>query len=285
MTEATRLTEGERWALAELERLRAGRWGPHALRDFVWASQIRANRNRRLRPALLHQELAWISVGMGAWLSAGRLPAESSIARSRRQGLIWWAACSLMLDWHLGMVETPDGDAVALGVADALTLVRAWLVPAVAVRADPVLLAIGGVTDAIDGLVARSTRRTRFGAQFDGLVDACFAAAALRGAERVGGVSPAVVWVERVRLTVGAAYVAGEYFAAGRHPDERLRSSGRIAVPVRLAGLVAGGLRSRRLADRLMVGAASLSLVGLLGCVSRRAVWCRAGPRHPHPMS
>ncbi len=286
MTEARDLTDGERWTLAELQRLRADGWRPRALRDFLWASQIRANHTRRLRPALVRQELAWISIGVAAWLGAGHLPAESSIARSRRQGLIWWAACSLMLDWHLGMLETPEGQAVALGAADALTLVRAWLVPAVAVRDDPVLVVIGGLTDAIDGLVARSTRRTRFGAQFDGLVDACFAAAALRGAVSAGGVSPAVVLIERVRLTVGAVYVASEYRAAGRHPDERLRASGRSAAPVRIAGLLAAGLRRRRCADRLIVAAASISVARALGSVSRWPVRCRgSAPRRPRQVS
>jgi len=278
VTQARELTDGERWTLAELELLRAGGWGLRALRDFLRASQLRANHTRRLRPELFRQELAFTGVGVAAWLGAGYLPAESSVASSRRQGLIWWALCSLMLDWHLGMVQTPEGRNVPLGLADALTLARAWLVPAVAVRADPVLLAIGGISDGLDGMVARSTRRTRFGAQFDSLVDACFGLAALRAA-RASGLSPSVVLTEQIRVTAGAVYVAGEYLAAGRHPDERLRASGRSAVPLRLAGLIAAGLGSRRCADRLIIGALSISAAGLLGSFSRRPARCRGSAR------
>ncbi|HEY5399006.1 MAG TPA: CDP-alcohol phosphatidyltransferase family protein [Trebonia sp.] len=258
------LTEGERWTLVELERLRAGGWHPRAWRDFVWAAQIRANVTRRQRPALARQEAAWISTGAAAWLAAGRLPAASSLARVRRRGLIWWAVTAVMLDWHLGMLETTEGRAVGLGAADALTLARAWLVPAVAQRADPILLLIGGLSDLADGRVARATRCTRFGREFDGVVDACFAAAALRGAARSVGVSPVAVRVERARSVVGAAYVSTAYLVAGRAPDPAVRCSGRAAAPVRLAGLVAAGAGRRALADRLLLAATAIAVTGLL---------------------
>lgn len=258
------LTEGEHWTLAELARLRAGGWRPRAWRDFLWAAQVRANVTRRRRPALAHQEAAWICVGAAAWLVAGRLPAGSSLARARRRGLVWWALTAVMLDWHLGMLETAEGRAVGLGAADALTLARAWLCPAVAERADPILLLIGGLSDLADGRLARATRCTRFGRDFDGVVDACFAAAALRGAARSVGVSPVAVRAERARSVAGAAYVSTAYLVVGRAPDPVVRGSGRAAAPVRLAGLVAAGAGRRALADRLLLAATAIALTGLL---------------------
>jgi phosphatidylglycerophosphate synthase len=262
---ADSLTEGERWTLAELARLRAGGWRPRAWRDFLWAAQVRATVTRQRRPALARQEVAWIATGAAAWLAAGRLlPAGSSLAQARRRGLIWWAVTAVMLDWHLGMLETPDGRAVGLGAADALTLVRAWLAPAVAERADPILLVIGGLTDLADGRVARATRCTRFGRDLEGVVDACFAAAALRGAARSKGVSSVTVRVERARSLAGAAYVSMAYLLAGRPPDQAVRRSGRRAAPVRLAGLVAAGAGRRELADRLLLAATLIAVTGLL---------------------
>jgi phosphatidylglycerophosphate synthase len=162
------------------------------------------------------------------------------------------------------MLETADGRAVGLGAADALTLARAWLVPAVAERADPILLLIGGLSDLADGRVARATRCTRFGREFDGVVDACFAAAALRGAARSVGVSPLAVRLERARSVAGAAYVSTAYLVAGRAPDPSVRSSGRAAAPVRLAGLVAAGAGRRALADRLLLAGTVIAVTGLL---------------------
>jgi phosphatidylglycerophosphate synthase len=257
-------TDGERWTLAELARLRAGRWRPRAWNEFVWAAQVRANVTRRRRTRLARQEAIWITVGEGAWLVAGRLPAASSLARTWRRGAAWWAACALMLDWHLGMLETSDGQPVDLGVADALTLARAWLVPAVAERADPILVLLGALTDAADGPVARATRCTRFGREFDGVVDACFAAAALRGAARHGGVSPITIRVEKARSLAGVAYVSAAYLVAGRAPSASVRASGRRAAPLRLAGLVAAGTGHRVLADGLILTSAATGVAELV---------------------
>lgn len=271
------LTEGERWTLVELARLSNAGWRPAAVCDFVWAAQTRANATRRRRRALARQEASWISTGAALWLAAGRLPATSSLARVRRRGLIWWAGWAVMLDWHLGMLETPRGRPVGLGAADALTLTRAWLVPAVADRADPILLLLGGLTDAADGRVARATRCTRWGRDLEGMVDACFAVAALRGASRAGGVSALPVALERARLLAGTVYAFTAYLVGGRAPDRAVPSSGRGAAPVRLAGLIAAGLRRRALADRLLVAATVIAVTGLRrrpgtgGAVPRRA--------------
>lgn len=258
------MTEGERWTREELARLSAGGWRPRAVRDFLWAAQVRANVTRGRRGALARQEAGWVAIGALAWLAAGRLPAGSSLARARRRGLVWWAACALMLDWHLGMLETPDGRPVGLGAADALTLARAWLVPAVAVRADPVLVLLGGLTDVADGRVARATRCTRLGRDLEGLVDACFAGAALRGAGRAGGLSRLPIASEGARLLAGALYASTAYFVGGGAPDPAVRRSGRGAAPLRLAGLVAAGAGRRHIADRLIAAATVVAVAELL---------------------
>lgn len=246
-------SEGELWTRARLARLRDCGWRPRALLDFLWAAQTRANLTRRQRPALARQEARWILGGAAGWLVLARLLPRSQIARARDRGLVWWAGCGVMLDWHLGMLETPEGRAVRLGAADGLTLMRAWLVPAIADRAEPTLLLLGALSDLADGRVARATRCTRLGRDLEGVVDACFFWAALRGAVRDGRLSPGPAAVERMRLLAGATYSATVYFAAGRAPDLAVRRSGRAAAPVRLAGLVAGSLGLRALGDRLLL--------------------------------
>ena len=82
-----------------------------------------------------------------------------------------------MLDWHLGMVETEDGRARALGAADALTLGRVWLAPVALASPTPLVCAAGFATDALDGPLARAAEPTRAGRDLEGLADACFATA------------------------------------------------------------------------------------------------------------
>jgi phosphatidylglycerophosphate synthase len=113
----------------------------------------------------------------------------------------------LMLDWHLGMVEGIDGQPrEKLSLADALTLSRAAAAP-FAASAPPdtplylTLLAFAGVTDLMDGRLARHRGPTRFGRDFDTLADLAFRQAALRGARRAGWVSPGPVRVLAARQT------------------------------------------------------------------------------------
>ncbi|MDQ6729692.1 MAG: CDP-alcohol phosphatidyltransferase family protein [Actinomycetota bacterium] len=258
------LTDGEGWTQAELRRLREAHWSPRAIAVFLRASQTRATLTRRGRPDLARQELRWMWAGTAAWvMSAWAIPI-GPLARSRGRGLLWWGGCALMVDWHLGMLETPDGRPVGLGVPDALTLTRAWLVPAVARCPRPSLLLIGAATDFADGVMARRTRTTRFGRDLEGLVDACFAAAALRAAACTGALSPAPVALEQTRLLAGVAYSAGVYFACGHAPERFVPSRGRGSAPVRMAGLVAAGLGYRRLGDWLLIMGSALAVTALL---------------------
>jgi len=268
-------TEGERWTHAQLVLLSDRGWRPRALMDFLSAAQARANLTRRQRPALARQEARWMLGGAAGWLVLARSLPRSQIAAVRGRGLVWWAGCAVMLDWHLGMLETPEGRAVRLGAADALTLLRAWLVPAIAGRNEPTLLLLGALSDLADGRVARATRCTRLGRDLDGLVDACFFWAALRGAVRAGDLSPGPAAAELVRLLAGATYSSTVYFAAGRAPNPAVRRSGRAAAPVRLAGLVAGSLGRRALGDRLLLTGTLIATALELGELGRSRDACR----------
>ncbi|MBA2505519.1 MAG: hypothetical protein H0V29_06180, partial [Thermoleophilaceae bacterium] len=146
------MTEGERWArdrLAELER--AG-FAPRAIADFLMASQRRANETRRERPDLARQARRWTAVGAAAY---------AFTSPPRKPALAAWAAVALMLDWHLGMVETEDGEPRPLGPADAATLARAWFIPFAARAPTPALIAAAAATDVLDGRLARASAPTR----------------------------------------------------------------------------------------------------------------------------
>ncbi len=100
------LTVGERWTRDQLAALRDSRFSPPAVAAFLIASQRRANQTRAARPELTRQAWSWIGAGTVAWLFLAVTPGPG---RGRvSPGLAWWLLCGLMLDWHLGMVETVD---------------------------------------------------------------------------------------------------------------------------------------------------------------------------------
>jgi phosphatidylglycerophosphate synthase len=173
-----------------------------------------------------------------------------------------------MLDWHLGMLETPDGRARNLGPADAATLLRAWLVPAVAERPSPGICALGFATDLLDGQLARATRPTRLGRDLEGLVDFAFAVAALRGARRHRRLGRVAVAAETMRLGAGFAYALLAYFAHAAPPDARVLRAARILAPVRTAGLIVACSGRRRIGEGMLVA----------GCAASVAVIARAEP-------
>jgi phosphatidylglycerophosphate synthase len=249
------LTEGERWTREQLELLLSRRFSPPAVVRFLAESQRRANHVRRRRPELARQELRWALAGAAACLA---LPA-------RRRMLAWWALTCVMLDWHLGMFETDDGHPRPLGPADALTLGRAWLAPAVLDAPGPALAAAGFATDVLDGLAARSLGEpTRAGRDLEGLADACFAAALLTGLRRRGAIGPAAAAAELVRLGAGFAYSLAVYFGRAEAPDRELTRAARPTTVVRASGLVAAAAGRRGLGTALVATgcAASVALLG-----------------------
>jgi phosphatidylglycerophosphate synthase len=256
------VTEGELWARAELEHLLDRRFSPVAIAGFLDASFRRSADVRRSRPELARQSRRWMAVGAAAWL----LP---PFRRRARVGLAWWALTALILDWHLGMVETPDGRPRPLSCADALTLARAWLVPVAARAPTPAVIGAAAVSDVLDGALARRGEPTRAGRDLEGLVDACFGAAALLGALRRGAVAPAAGGAELARVGAGFGYGLVVYFGRADAPDPRVTRAARLTTPVRAAGLIAAGLGRRRLASALLAAGSAWSIGSLVYGVRR----------------
>ena len=253
------LTHGELWARDQLALLLGARFAPRAVARFLAASQRRANEQRRARPRTARRIRRWVGAGAGAWAALALADREPF---RRRAGAFaaWWALTGLMLDWHIGMVETEDGRERNLGAADACTLVRVWLVPAAADAPAPWMCALAFATDGLDGRLARASQPTRIGRDLEGLADWAFAAAALRGAVRRGWLGRGAGAGELVRLTAGLGYALVVWFGSARAPDPRVLHAARITTPVRAAGLVAAGLGHRRLAGALVAGGAGWSV-------------------------
>jgi len=212
----------------------------------------------------------WVAAGAGAWAAlalAGREP----FRRQAGAFAAWWALTWLMLDWHIGMVQTPDGRARNLGPADACTLARVWLVPAAADTPAPWMCVLAFASDGLDGRLARMGEPTRIGRDLEGLADATFAAAALHGALRLGWLGRGAGAAELVRLAIGFGYALYVWFGSAGAPDPRVLHAARVTTPVRAGGLVAAGLGRRRAADALVLGGAGWSALAIGRALVRRA--------------
>ena len=245
------LTEGEVWAREQLDLLLRARFSPVAVWRFLLASQRRAAEVRRRRPDLRRQSRSWLAAGAAAWA----VPAAVGVESFRRRllgGLAWWALVAVMLDWHLGMVETEDGRPRPLGPADALTLGRVWLAPVALWQPTPLVCAAGFATDVLDGPLARATEPTRAGRDLEGLADACFATALLVGLRRRGAIGRAASAAELARLGAGLAYSVAIYFGRAEPPDRSLTRAARLTTPVRAGGLLAAGAGGPRLGTALV---------------------------------
>ena len=168
-----------------------------------------------------------------------------------------------MLDWHLGMVETDDGRPRMLGAADALTLLRAWLVPVAAVAPAPGVIALAGATDALDGRLARAAEPTRIGRDLEGLVDTAFAMAALRGSLARGWIGRPAAVAEIARLGTGFGYAVWVYFGRADAPDPVVTRAARLTTPVRVSGLILAGCGQRRAANALIAVGSGWSVVAV----------------------
>ncbi len=262
-------TEGERWTREELRRLLDARFSPDAIGRFLTASTRRAGEVRSSRPALARQSNAWLGTGALAWTALAAAGCEP-YRRRMIPALAWWAAVAAMMHWHLGMFETEDGDPRPLGPADALTMTRVWLVPAVADDLDPRLLAVAAATDVLDGVAARAARPTRAGRDLEGLADAAVLLAALHAAARTGRLAYPVVRLEAIRLLAGMGYAAAVYFARADAPDPAVTRAARRTTPMRVAGLLAAGAGRRRWGHVLLVTGSVTSLVSLARGARRR---------------
>jgi phosphatidylglycerophosphate synthase len=189
---------------------------------------------------------------------------------SARSLAAWWLTLALMLDWHLGMVQGLEGETrERLSVADALTLSRAAAAPFVAAAPRDTslylaLLAFAGLTDLLDGRLARRDGPTRLGRDFDPLADLVFRAAALRGARQAGWVSPGPVRVLAARQALLACGSAWSWFAHARRPPLDEARLARWDAPPLIAGLALAALGRPRPAGTLISLAAIVGTAGLL---------------------
>jgi phosphatidylglycerophosphate synthase len=273
------LTDGERWTRLQLSALLARRFTPAVVGRFLRESWRRSASVRRERRALARRARRWIGIGGLSWLGLAAGGVQPFLRRLRL-GLAWWSATGLMLDWHLGMVETADGRVRNLGAADALTLTRAWLIPVALDAPTPLVCAIAAASDALDGPLARRVGPTRAGRDLEGLVDACFAAAALRGALRHDWLPPTVVGTESLRLGTGLAYAVMVYFGTAHAPRAELLRAARLGAVIRAVGLVLAGTSRRRAAAALIVAGSATSIAlaaaAATGCRDRRKRIVRA---------
>ncbi|MBA2615754.1 MAG: CDP-alcohol phosphatidyltransferase family protein [Actinobacteria bacterium] len=233
------MTEGERWTLEALADLRASRFTPRAWSVFLARSFARARENRRERKREHRQTLGLGAAGLVAW-AAVAVAVGPGLALA---GAAWWLLVVLMLSWHLGMLERPDGAPVrGLGLANVLTLARAAFVPAVLVLAGDWLAAIliaGGTTDVLDGWVARARDEgTRLGFWLDGAVDGLFLGAAAVALLRAGLLPAWAATLLLARYALPWLVLGATYFALGRAAERERVVSARLPGVVLFAGLV-----------------------------------------------
>jgi phosphatidylglycerophosphate synthase len=264
------MTTGEQWAADQLDALRADRFTPLAWARFLGASFRRAADTRRARPQLARQARTWSIIGLSADLAIRTWARKVRLAVPRhRSFLLWWLSVCAMLDWHLGMVEGPDGEQrERLAAADALTLLRLWSIPLLAAQRDPVaasgpafaaLIASAAASDALDGALARRAGTTRLGRDLDTLADALVSAVAARTASRAGWLPSGVARLAVIRSSVPAAYATGIYFGTGRRSVVDSLGTSRQLASALLGGLAAAPF-SPRTAAAMTTGASAVSL-------------------------
>lgn len=254
------LTDGERWTGEALQGLRAGGYRPRAWARFLAESSERAAETRRERPELARQSRRWGAAGAAAWLARSRL--AGGRPGPTLAGLGWWALVCKMVDWHLGMVEGPQGEPRGrLTAADALTLARFWLTPLAASPSTrssfASLVGAGAVSDVMDGRLATRRGPTRLGRDLDTVADIAFFGAAVSRAARQGWLRPrAAAWLG-ARFGASLGFVTCHYFVRATPPP---RASGRWASPLLVTGLLAAAAGRPRAAEALLVAGATLPL-------------------------
>jgi phosphatidylglycerophosphate synthase len=170
------------------------------------------------------------------------------------------------------MVEGKNGERrERLGAADALTLVRLWLVPLLASqgnraqRSGPAFAALIGsaaASDAFDGAIARRAGTTRLGRDLDMLADALVSAVAARAASRAGWLPRHAARLAVIRSSAPAAYAAGLYFGTGRRSLVDSLGTSRRLAPALLGGLATAPFSPR--AGAALTSGASVMSLGLV---------------------
>ncbi len=226
------MSDGERWTRDVLHELRAARFSPHAWHRFLAASFRRAREQRRAHPRAHAQTVALALAGLVGWALVGAVGrAWLAVA-----GAAWWVLVMLMLDWHLGMLERPDGRTLPhLGVANTVTLIRSAALPILFVLDATgllVMLAILAALDVADGGVARRLdEETRLGAWLDGSLDGLLAASFVVAALRIDAIPGWLAVLIAARVAFPWLVVSLVYFLSPSPP--------RASDAMRLPGLAA----------------------------------------------
>jgi phosphatidylglycerophosphate synthase len=148
------------------------------------------------------------------------------------------------------MLETPAGDPRPLRAHDALTLARLWAAPIARRHPEPWLVAGALATDLADGVLARHGGSTRLGRDLDSTADTLFLDQALRGAVDRRGLDPALLTLERARLTIGAGIVLVSYF--GRSEPTPAMGHRELAAVLAGAGLMLAAAGRPQPAEHLL---------------------------------
>lgn len=162
-----------------------------------------------------------------------------------------------------------------LGLADYVTVMNAALgfVAVVAATIDPFLAArvilVGGILDALDGIVARRRGGTRFGPHLDSLADVVtFGVAPAVAVFAMGvdiGRSPAPILEDVVWIAVPALFVAMSVVRLGLYNELDVDDNHTEGVQTTLAAtLVAGGILVGLGPTTLLAGTAALSVLMLV---------------------
>jgi len=258
------MTEGEFWSEELLSELRAGGYKPPAWSRFFVRAFARAREQRTERPRAHHQVLALGAAGLVAW----GLVAVVGQAWVALAGALWWILIALMLDWHLGMLEDPSGHRLhRLGPANMLSVVRAGVAPALIVASPTVLAALlvpAGITDVIDGRIARARREeTRLGHRLDGGVDGLVLGAAAIGAAGAGVLPWWIAALVLGRHALQWLLVAAAFLVRAKAPPQNGFVSGKKPGLVLQAGLILAALHVPSAA--VLVAAGALGGLATLG--------------------
>jgi phosphatidylglycerophosphate synthase len=237
----------------------------------------RSAEDARLRPGLLREALAWSVTGGLLWI--GLLSIERS-----PWGLTWWAVVAAMLLTHLGMVEGEDGSRRdSLGAPNALTLARAWCVPALPLLtgqpwAFATVVALATASDVLDGRLARAGHNTRLGAQMDHGVDIAFTITAVLSAAAAGWAPWWLAWLVVARYALPVLALAALYFATARQPPREAFVSGRVPGGLIALGLVLVARAETATLGTLLIAAGALAGSAALALSMRRSLRAVGAP-------
>ncbi|HKI91947.1 MAG TPA: CDP-alcohol phosphatidyltransferase family protein [Gaiellaceae bacterium] len=260
------MSDGETWTREALTELRASRFTPSAWTRFLTRSVVRARERRAERPREHRTVVVLAAAGLALW-SVAAVAGRPWLAVA---GGVWWLAQALMLDWHLGLLERPDGSRLdGLGSANLLTIVRGGLAPALVVLAGSgagvVLLVLAGAADVADGRLARRRdEATLLGVWLDGAVDTFVVGAAALGATLQGLLPAWATTLVVLRLVLPWLLATGVYFGRAERPPSAGLAAGRLASLAAGATVFAG----LALAFLHAPGAAAVVAAGAVGGIA-----------------